>query len=79
MNKFLSLTLLLCSSSLWAYEWSGNINFETKHFTEDGLSSSQFKEYGSVSIQPEWFHQWDGGKQIFKSVAKFIIDLNLTS
>lgn len=62
------MTLLICSSTLWANEWSGNISFEAKHFSKDALSASQFKEYGSVSIQPEWFHEWDGGKQSFTFV-----------
>jgi len=62
------MTLLICSSSLWANEWSGNISFEAKYFSQDALNSSQYNEYGSVSIQPEWFHEWDGGKQSFTFV-----------
>jgi len=68
MNKILTMTLLICSSSLWANEWSGNISFEAKYFSQDALNSSQYNEYGSVSIQPEWFHEWDGGKQSFTFV-----------
>ena len=68
MKKLLTVTLLICSSPLWANEWSGNISFETKHFSQDALSASQFNEYGSVSFQPEWFHEWDGGKQSFTFV-----------
>ncbi len=68
MKFFLTITLLICSSSLWANEWSGNISFDTKYFSQDGLSASQFKEYGSISFQPEWFHEWDGGKQSFTFV-----------
>ena len=63
MRNHLTLLLLLCSSPLWANEWSGNISFEYKSFNQDGLSSSQFNQYGSVSVQPEWFHEWDNGKQ----------------
>ena len=68
MNKILTMILLVCSSSLWANEWSGNISFEAKYFSQDSLNSSQYNEYGSVSIQPEWFHEWDGGKQSFTFV-----------
>lgn len=68
MNKILTITLFICSCSLWANEWSGNISFEAKFFSQDALSSSQYNEYGSVSIQPEWFHEWDGGKQSFTFV-----------
>jgi len=63
MKNNLTLLLLLCSGPLWANEWSGNIALEYKSFNQDGLSSSQFNQYGSVSVQPEWFHEWDNGKQ----------------
>jgi len=63
MKKLITMTLLICSTPLWANEWSGNISFETKHFSKEALSTSQFKEYGSVSFQPEWLYEWDGGKQ----------------
>ena len=68
MKTFLALLLLICASALSANEWSGNISFEAKHFSQDALNSSQYNEYGSVSIQPEWFHEWDGGKQSFTFV-----------
>jgi len=63
MKNQLTLLLVLCSGSAWANEWSGNIALEYKSFNQDGLSSSQFNQYGSVSVQPEWFHEWDNGKQ----------------
>jgi len=65
MNKLLISALLVCSTTLWANEWSGNIALEYIQYSKEALSSSQFKQYGSVSIQPEWFHEWDGGKQSF--------------
>ena len=68
MKTFLALLLLICASALSANEWSGNISFEAKYFSQDALNSSQYNEYGSVSIQPEWFHEWDGGKQSFTFV-----------
>lgn len=60
--------LLLCSFSAFANEWSGNISLEYRQFDKGGLSSSQLKQYGSVSVQPEWVHEWDGGKQIVSFV-----------
>lgn len=54
---------LLWSNTLWANEWSGDIAFQSRHFSQDGLYSSQFNEYGSVALKAEWFHEWDGGKQ----------------
>jgi len=63
MKKYLILLLFISSAALRANEWSGNISLEYRQFSKDALSSSQFEQYGSVSIQPEWFHEWDGGKQ----------------
>ncbi len=63
MKKHLYLLMLVCSMPVLANEWSGNIAFEYKSFSQDALSSAQFNQYGSVSIQPEWFHDWDNGKQ----------------
>lgn len=68
MKKFLLVFFYSCSFSLFANEWSGNISLEYSQFAKDGLSSSQEKQYGSVSIQPEWIHEWDGGKQLLSFV-----------
>ena len=64
MNKLLISSLLLLSTSLSANEWSGNVSFEYKSFNKEAAASTQYKQYGSVSVQPEWFHQWDDGSQI---------------
>ena len=50
-------------ASGWANEWSGNIAVEARYFNKDGISSSQYNQYGSVSFQPEWFNEWDDAKQ----------------
>lgn len=63
MNKILITALLACSTTLSANEWSGNIALEYRQFSQDPLLSSQHNQYGSVAIQPEWFHEWEGGKQ----------------
>ena len=51
-----------------AGEWSGNVAVEYRHFSNDALSVEQHDSYVSVSAQPEWFHEWDGGKQSFAFV-----------
>lgn len=63
MRVNLTIILLICSFSIFASELSGNITLEYRQFSKEALSSSQFKQYSSISIQPEWFHEWDGGKQ----------------
>lgn len=54
---------LFYTNTLWANEWSGDVAFQSRHFSQDALYPSQFKEYGSVALKAEWFHEWDGGKQ----------------
>jgi len=68
IKKYLTLILLVCSSPLWANEWSGNVSFEYKGFTKEALYPTQLQQYGSVSFQPEWFHEWENGKQSFTFV-----------
>lgn len=63
MKINLTIILFVCSFSIFASELSGNITLEYRQFSKDSLSSSQFKQYSSIAIQPEWFHDWDGGKQ----------------
>ena len=58
-----SLAFFICVSPVLANEWSGNVSLEVRKFSEQGISSSQKKQYGSISVQPEWFHDWDDGKQ----------------
>lgn len=68
MNKILVSSLLFLSTSLSANEWSGNVSFEYKAFNKEAAVATQFKQYGSVSVQPEWYHQWDDGSQIMTFV-----------
>lgn len=63
MKINLTIILLICSFSAFASELSGNIALEYRLFSKEALLSPQFKQYGSIAIQPEWFHEWDRGKQ----------------
>lgn len=62
MKKLLIFSLLVCSSA-WANEWSGDVAFQTRQFVHDASISSQYKQYGSVALKAEWFHDWNDGKQ----------------
>ena len=68
MKKYIALFLFSCSFSLFANEWSGNVSFEHRQFLKDGVVASQFKQYGSIAMQAEWNHEWDGGKQLINFV-----------
>lgn len=62
MKKLLIFSLLVCSSAS-ANEWSGDVAFQTRQFVHDASISSQYKQYGSVALKAEWFHDWNDGKQ----------------
>jgi len=68
MKKNIGLLFFVLPSMLSANEWSGNIAIEQKLFSNDPLLSSQYSQYSSIAIQPEWVHEWDGGNQIFSFV-----------
>lgn len=65
---FLILSGLLHSALVWSGEWSGNIAIEHRQFDTAGVPPADYKQSGSASIQAEWFHEWDGGKQNFTFV-----------
>jgi len=69
-----NLVFFACTAPVLANEWSGNISLEMRQFGEQGLSASQKKQYGSVSIQPEWFHDWDNGRQRLTFVPFYRLD-----
>jgi len=48
---------------LHAAEWSGYIGGQTRNFFEDPASSEQHNSYLSAVTEPEFFHDWDDGKQ----------------
>jgi len=63
MKKYFTFVLFVISFAAYANEWSGNVSLEYRQFSKEALSSSQFKQYGSIAFQPEWLHEWDNGKQ----------------
>lgn len=58
--------IALHSSVLFAGELSGNIALEGRLFTSDPAFQNQQKSGGvSISLQPEYKHQWDDGDKQF--------------
>ena len=56
------LILCLTASTLSRAEFSGNIGIEGRYFIEDPLFAEQSEDFtGSISIQPEFRHQWNNG------------------
>jgi len=48
---------------LYAAEWSGYIGGQTRNFFEDPANPEQHNNYLSAVTEPEFFHDWDDGKQ----------------
>ena len=67
--RLIATTVLLCSSlNAVANEWSGNVAVEYRYFADHAIATEQHENYVSLSAQPEWFHEWDGGRQSFTFV-----------
>ena len=61
--------LVLSSISLsFASEWSGYISGEYRNFTDSPADPEQHGNNLSLSIQPEYFTDWDNGNQSFTFV-----------
>ena len=60
-----ALTLLALSLAAEAGEWRGKFGLETRLFARDPLFEQQFDSQVAVSLEPEFFHDWDNGRQRF--------------
>ena len=58
-------TIIILPPLTQAHELRGNVAVEYRQFFEDAGYEEQFNNDVSVSVQPEYFHQWDDGKQLF--------------
>jgi hypothetical protein len=67
------LCLLLASSVSLAGEWSGYVALEGRYFFQEGLvPSQQYDSNLSISAEPEYYHDWDDGRQslVFKPFVR---------
>ena len=64
----LSLLLLTLPPALSAAEgeWSGYIAAEWRGFLDDPLEEVQHGDNTSLSFQPEYYREWQNGKQAFR-------------
>lgn len=67
--------LLLClafapviSSQVLAGEWSGSISAEYRAFANKPADPQQHENNGSISVQPEYYTEWNDGQQSFTFV-----------
>lgn len=68
--------LLLCATATCATagEWSGYVALENRYFPNDALSSEQHDNYLSIAAEPEYYRDWDDGRQSFTFVPFVRID-----
>lgn len=57
-----------------SHELRGYIDVEYRYFLEDPLYEEQHGSNVSVSTQPEYYHEWDDGRQIFTFTPFLRID-----
>lgn len=70
------LCLLVLSSSVMAAEgaWSGNVALEWRGFLHEPLDNDQHGNSTSLSFQPEYYRQWNGGQQAVRFTPFVRID-----
>jgi len=61
--RLLIFPLLLAAGNLPAWQLAGNIAIEGRVFFRPALSPHQYDDDYSISIEPEFSHQWDDGRQ----------------
>ena len=66
LHTLIGIAVLLTNSvSSYAGEWSGNVDFEARLFTQSPADSRQHGNNLSLSAEPEYYTQWDNGDQAF--------------
>lgn len=68
MHRLLTFTLMaaiIFVPEAEAGEWSGNVALEWRGFSHEALDPRQHDNNFSISLQPEYYHEWNNGKQSF--------------
>ncbi|VAW86662.1 hypothetical protein MNBD_GAMMA17-810, partial [hydrothermal vent metagenome] len=64
LNRLLILSLaLLPLSALHGAEWSSRASLEARHFFNDALNPQQHEGNLSVTVESEFYHDWDDDNQ----------------
>jgi hypothetical protein len=64
MRTFAILALALAlSSPALAQEWHGQVSAEYRGFAHAGLDPDQHRGYASLAVQPEFWTEWQDGRQ----------------
>ncbi len=60
------LLLLLSGGSAIAGDWSGDVGGQARVFAHPPLSASQERHDFSLHVEPDYYHDWDNGRQRFE-------------
>jgi len=71
----LTVTLFSCGSAA-AAQWRGMVAAEYRGFLDDPLDPAQQGSGLSVAVQPEFFHKWNQGKDVFAFTPFLRVDQN---
>ncbi len=74
LNHLIAILGIAISFSAAAGEWSGYLGTEFRYFTQDPRDPRQHDENFSLVFEPEYYHEWDKGKQSFVFVPFFRLD-----
>ena len=72
-----ALTMLtLAGMPASAGEWNGKVSFEGRLFPQNALSTDLSGSNLSLAMEPEWYQEWQDGRQFFLFVPFVRLDQN---
>jgi len=79
MNQHFRAALLLTTSAVIsataaAGEWQGSVEGEYLWFAQDALFPGQEDSYLSAAVEPEYFHEWNNGYDVFNAKLFYRVD-----
>lgn len=79
MKQHFRAALLLVASAVIsataaAGEWQGSVEGEYLWFAQDALFTGQEDSYLSAAVEPEYFHEWNNGYDVFNAKLFYRVD-----
>jgi hypothetical protein len=79
MKQHFHAVLLLTTSAVMsataaAGEWQGSVEGEYLWFAQDALFTGQEDSYLSGAVEPEYFHEWNNGYDVFNAKLFYRVD-----
>ena len=67
-------TSAVISATAAAGEWQGSVEGEYLWFAQDALFAGQEDSYLSAAVEPEYFHEWNNGYDVFNAKLFYRVD-----